>query len=764
MRLRVPTGRLRRVIALAFVFVQCFVLAPIQPETTAQRAANQPLEIVPGRYIVLLRDDATMAAANVAAGVDRMAGVRVDQVYDTAFRGFAGVMSATAAQKLLANPNVAGVYPDYVVRAQGQSLEPGIDRVDADLNPTKAGNGSGTVDVDVAVIDSGVGPNADLNIAGGHDCTGDGYLRDYYGHGTHVAGIIGARDNGYGVVGVAPGARIWQVRVLNANGNGNWSQIICGMEWVAEHADIIEVANMSLGGTTYENGWGCDSSPSHRAVCAMTQRGVTVVAAACNDGSDASICTPGKYPEVISVSAFAEWDGKPGGKAGCRSTPDGFYGCDDRRASFSNYGATVDIAAIGVGVYSTLFDNRYGYWSGTSMATPHVTGGAALLLAQYGPMSPNTVRDRLLRSAMKGPVPGDPDRYPEPILNVASLGPGSITAPSSAHPGDRVTIAVGELIPGTRAIFRLDGEYVGGATVANDGTARRTIRIPDLPYGKYQITVSNHRKTLRDRLLIRPYLSLETQSGRVGTRVGVNLHGYGAGESVLITFDSGNGLRSVARVRASSTGNAATSFVVPPSTRGSHRVSGTDDSGHSTYRQFQTIPSVVAESPVAAGEYSDVTLRGFVAGEVVELRWGSATGGVLRTKVVTASGSGFVRAPIPESTNEGKHSLWAVGNRGTSVRVTVSTFTVAEAPTPTASPSSSPTPVISATISITPTEQATSTPTQFAVPTATESTQPTDTPAADPTSTESPTPAPTVAATDTPAPTVTGTPGTPEAL
>ena len=128
----------------------------------------------------------------------------------------------------------------------------------------------------------------------------------------------------------------------------------------------------------------------------MTERGVTVAAAACNDGSNASICTPGKYPEVISVSAFADWDGEPGGKAGCRTTPDGFYGCDDRRASFSNYGATVDIAAIGVGVYSTLFDNRYGYWSGTSMATPHVTGGAALLIAQYGPMSPAKVRDRLL--------------------------------------------------------------------------------------------------------------------------------------------------------------------------------------------------------------------------------------------------------------------------------------------------------------------------------------------------------------------------------
>jgi subtilisin len=706
---RVRGGRVLRLALILVLFGQVIAILQSQSTATAQ-LSTPPLEVSPDRYIVLLREGTFQSADIAAASFDRRPGVRVDQVYDTVFRGFAGSFEPETVRDLFLDPQVAAVYPDYIVRAQGQSLEPGIDRVDADLNPTRAGNGNGSVDVDVAIIDSGVGPNSDLNIVGGYDCWGQGILRDYYGHGTHVAGIVGAKDNGSGVVGVAPGARIWSVRVLNASGNGGWSYIICGMEWVAEHADVIEVANMSLGGTTYENGSGCDSSPAHRAVCGMTQRGVTVAAAACNDGSDASICTPGKYPEVISVSAFAEWDGKPGGEGGCRNTPDGFYGCDDRRASFSNYGATVDIAAIGVGVYSTLFDNRFGYWSGTSMATPHVTGGAALLVAQYGRMSPAAVRDRLLRSGMQGPVPGDFDGYPEPILNVASLGRGTIVAPSSAHPGDRIAIEVGEIIPDTRAIFRLDGDYIGGVTATDDGTARRSLRVPELPYGKYEIRVTNHRKTLRDRILIRPLLELSDRSGRVGDVVFVSLKGYGAGQSILVTFDTGAGVRSVVRVRASSSGVATTSFVVPPSTRGYHRVTATDDSGHATYSSLETTPSVVAESPIDAGVYSDVTMRGFEAGEVVDLHWGSATGPVLRTKVVTASGSGFVRVLIPESATEGKHSLWAIGDLGTIVRVTVTTFAAAEEPTATPTTTLTATPTMSVVPSETPTETVTGTP------------------------------------------------------
>ncbi|MDQ2682122.1 MAG: S8 family serine peptidase, partial [Chloroflexota bacterium] len=502
---------------------------------------------------------------------------------------------------------------------------------------------------------------------------------------------------------------IWSVKVLDQYGNGSLSSVICGMEWVAERGDTIEVANMSLGLIVQDVGSGCTSSLVHRAVCAITSAGVTVMAAACNAGIDASTCSPGRYPEVISVSAFAEWDGKPGGKGGCRSTPDGFYGCDDRRASFSNYGPTIDIAAIGVGVYSTLFDNRYGYWSGTSMATPHVTGAAALLIAQHGDMSPANVRERLLLSAMKGPVPGDPDAYPEPIVNVASLGKGTLAMPSSARPGEQIRIRVGEVLPRTKATFTFGGREIGTATVTVNGNAYLTYRLPDLPYGKYTVTVTNERKTLTDRILVRPSLVASDREVRVGDTVSLTLRGFGANESVLITYDTGAGVRSVARVRADASGKASGTVIVPPSTAGYHRVTAADGAGHSTVVTIRTLPSLAAPSLVEAGTWLPVKLRGFSGGENVDLRWGSATGPILRTKGVTASGSGDVNVLIPADSTNGKHSLWAVGSNGNAVRLTVSTFGQAVDPDP------SPTPTLAEpTVTSEPTEAATQAPTETA--------------------------------------------------
>jgi subtilisin len=701
------------------------------PRADAQHAQPAPVEVVPGRFIVILAGGFTQSSDEYASALNGEAGIDIDLTYNTAFSGFAGTFSTAAIEKLMTDPAVAEVDPDFRVHAEGQSLEPNIDRVDADQSDAISGDGHGDVDVDVAVIDSGVGPNEDLNIAGGYNCMGDGYLRDYYGHGTHVAGIIGARDNGFGVVGMAPGARIWQVRVLDHYGGGTWSQIICGMDWVAGHAGIIEVANMSLGAGMPENGNGCDSSPAHRAICAMTNAGVTVVAAACNANMDAGTCTPGKYPEVISVSAFAEWDGKPGGQAGCRTTPDGFYGCDDQRASFSNYGPTVDIAAPGVGVRSTLFDNRYGYWSGTSMATPHVTGAAALLRARYGPMSPAAVRERLLLIAMSGPVPGDPDAYPEPILNVASLGPGSITHLQSVRNGDRVTIRTSNLIPGTRAIFRLDGVFVGGATVDSDGAAHRTVAIGGLAYGGHRISVRNNRKSLSDTFLVRPAVTVSTSSVIVGQAVTVALTGYTAGSSVLVSLDTGNGARPLTRVRVDDSGAGSSIVVIPTAAGGSRRVTALDSTGVSTYTHVSIRPTLWAGSPVVAGAWDPVVLRGFHSGELVDLRWGSQTGTFLRSKVTTATGSGDLNIQIPAATVPGKHSLWAVGASGTALRITVNTTGQASDPTPSPTPTA-----IETATEIGPSPTATETATSAATSTATETQTPLATGTTRPTATE----------------------------
>ena len=737
------------------IAVAILVPLAVHPVSAQTQLPTAPMVVVPDRYIVELKSSYQASAEVFAAEVDRRPGVDVDLTYASAFPGFAGTFTKAAIETLLQDPNVYSVTPDMEVHAQGQSLEPNINRVDADLGYAKSGNESGTVDVDVAVIDSGIGPNSDLNIISGTNCMGDGYMRDYYGHGTHVSGIIGAADNSYGVVGMAPGARLWMVRSLDRYGGGTWSQIICGMDWVAAHGSTIEVANMSLGAGMPENGTGCNSSVAHQAICSMVNAGVTVVAAACNANMDASTCTPGKYPEVISVSAYAEFDGKMGGLGGCKTTPDGFYGCDDRRASFSNYGPTVDIAAPGVGVRSTLFDNKFGYWSGTSMATPHVTGAAALLIAKYGRMAPAEVRSRLLLSAQNGPVPGDPDGYPEPILNVASLGKGEISHFQSLQNGDSVTVEGKEFVPATTATFWLDGKSIGTGKVDSKGVAILHYSVSGLAYGTHTFKVTNNRKSVSDDFLVRPLVTLNRSTVTVGALVSVRLTGFSASSSTVIAIDTGNGRRSLVRVTTDSRGAASATITVPPAASGYRHVSAIDGAGVTTYRNLRITPSMTTSGSVVAGDWTAISLRGFGSGESVDLRWGSASGIILRTKSVTGSGSGDVNVPIPADATTGSHSLWAIGSAGSAVRVTINT--VGEASDSTASPTAtakasltvtataSPT---TASVTTTATVEATSTETATLEPTATvpstetstaTSPAPTETVTLLPTATDSPT-------------------------
>ena len=200
------------------------------------------------------------------------------------------------------------------------------------MSPTAAIDGADQrVDVDVAVIDTGVDldhPDLNVNPAGAKNCTvfGLGSADDHNGHGSHVAGTIGALDNTTGVVGVAPGARIWPVKVLNAAGSGLNSDVICGIDYVAAHADEIEVANMSLGGGGEDDGncGATNDDAMHAAICETVAHGVTFVVAAGNDSADASTSTPAAYDEVITVSALADFNGQPGGGAPstCRADQD----------------------------------------------------------------------------------------------------------------------------------------------------------------------------------------------------------------------------------------------------------------------------------------------------------------------------------------------------------------------------------------------------------------------------------------------------------
>jgi subtilisin family serine protease len=388
--------------------------------TTLPAAASGPATGV-GDYIVILADGTN--AGGVAREHARSHGADVGHVYRYALRGYSAHLSATAAARIAADRRVAAVRSDGVVTTMAQTLPTGINRVDAELSPTAAIDGVDTrVTVDVAVIDTGVDlDHPDLNVytAGAHNCSTGPSADDGNGHGTHVSGTIGALDNSIGVVGMAPGARIWPVRVLNNAGSGTWADVICGIDYVTAHASEIEVANMSLGGSGSDrDACGTNRDAIHEAICASVAAGVTYAVAAGNSAADAKGFVPAAYDEVITVSALADFNGLPGGGAAptCRSD------VDDTLADFSNFGADVDLIAPGVCILSSWKGGGYNTISGTSMASPHVAGGAALYKANHPSASPATVKAALQAAGSTNwNNTDDRDGIKENLLNVATF-------------------------------------------------------------------------------------------------------------------------------------------------------------------------------------------------------------------------------------------------------------------------------------------------------------------------------------------------------
>jgi subtilisin len=293
--------------------------------------------------------------------------------------------------------------------------------VDAEVNSQRDCSTIG-----IAIIDTGLAyGHPDLNIAGGVSyVTGVSSANDDNGHGTHVGGIAAAVNNGSGIRGVAPNARLFAVKVLDASGSGSLSAILSGIDWVTRNASAkgIKVANMSLG---FEGSSSSLNTAIHNSIAA----GVVYIVAAGNSARDATTFSPANHAEVICVSAIADSDGKCGGLGSWTG-----YGYDDTFASFSNYGAVVDIAAPGVNIYSTYVNGQYATMSGTSMAAPHVAGAAALYLSKYPTTTPATVRSILIQRATpqlmaptvdgtrtRGGFTGDFDGSSEPLLDAANL-------------------------------------------------------------------------------------------------------------------------------------------------------------------------------------------------------------------------------------------------------------------------------------------------------------------------------------------------------
>jgi subtilisin len=350
---------------------------------------------VQGQYIVVLKPAADRAAA--VANAQALGGI-VSMQYRYALNGFALRLPETALAQIERNPQVQFVSRDGGVsaaceRLTTQCLPPGIDRTDADRSTTRSGDGRGDLNVNVAVLDTGIDvDHPDLNVVGGVDCTGGKGFDDPESHGTHVAGTIAARDNGFGVVGVAPGARLWAVRVLNKQGSGSWSNIICGVDFVtstrtnADPSDDVVVANMSLKGPGADDG-NCGNTKRdalHLAICASVGAGVTYVSAAGNGGVDFQDGIPAAYDEVLTTTAVTDFDGRPGGLSSDNCLPS-FTFVDDTIAFFSDFATQVTdqahtIAAPGLCVLSTV-PGGYELISGTSQAAPHVAGTVALCIA-----------------------------------------------------------------------------------------------------------------------------------------------------------------------------------------------------------------------------------------------------------------------------------------------------------------------------------------------------------------------------------------------
>jgi subtilisin len=325
--------------------------------------------------------------------------------------------------------------------ACGQVVTNAVRRVGALESPTARINCRADRDfsVGVAVLDSGIdAQHPDLHVAGGQQCAENATdpLTDIDGHGTQVAGLIGAKDNDFGIVGVAPGVDLYSVKMFDDSGRSDLANALCALDWVAQNASRIDVANMSWVslGATPDATAGCaaqGTTPTEllrQAICRISRLGVVPIAAAGNTSSDVSLggVIPAAFPQAITVSAIADFDGMPGGGA-----PSGecYAEEDDTFADFSDFGAAVDIAAPGVcnsttapiascGVPDAAQTGCYTTTVGTSFAAPLVAGAAALIRQRDPTATPSEVRRRLLADAEPGPIPQDPDGVPEGILSV----------------------------------------------------------------------------------------------------------------------------------------------------------------------------------------------------------------------------------------------------------------------------------------------------------------------------------------------------------
>ncbi|KRV48150.1 peptidase S8 [Wenjunlia vitaminophila] len=352
---------------------------------------------IPGSYIVTLKKSEHRAATFAGKSVVTDHGADIQRVYTHALNGYAVTMSADEARQLAADPAVDKVYADQKVSLMGTQTNPanwGLDRVDQPslpLNqtynyPDTAGSG-----VTAYVIDTGVRiTHQDLEgrASNGYDAIdGDNVAQDGNGHGTHVATTIAG-----GQYGVAKKANIVAVRVLNNSGSGTTAQVVAGVDWVTANHSGPSVANMSLGAPS-------TITAIDDAVRNSIASGVTYAIAAGNSNVDAKNTSPAHVTEAITVGATDS---------------------SDTRAYFSNYGNVVDLFAPGVSITAgwNTGDTATNTISGTSMATPHTAGAAAIYLGTHPDATPAQVQQALIDGTSKNVVTDPGRRTPNRLLNI----------------------------------------------------------------------------------------------------------------------------------------------------------------------------------------------------------------------------------------------------------------------------------------------------------------------------------------------------------
>jgi subtilisin family serine protease len=390
-----------------------------QAASSAAAAANAApaADVIPGQYIVQFTNDVRDVPGSAKQIVAQYAG-ELRFTYLAALKGFAAKLPDQAIAALQRNPNIAAIEPDMVVRAIDTQTSPpswGLDRIDQNALPlsgsyTYANNGAG---VNVYIIDTGI-RTTHVEIAGrafsGYTAIADtNGTNDCNGHGTHVSGTVGGTN-----VGVAKGVKLYAVRVLDCSGSGSSSGVIAGLDWVATHRVLPASANMSLGGGL--------SSALNTAVANTVAAGVVVAVAAGNSNADACKASPASEPSALTVGASAS---------------------NDAQASFSNWGTCVDLYAPGVGIYSSWGTGNtvYANASGTSMATPHVAGAAALYLAANPSATPSQVAQALVGSATPGVLTSLGVGSPNLLLYTGNIGGGGSPPPPPPPPTDQAPTA-----------------------------------------------------------------------------------------------------------------------------------------------------------------------------------------------------------------------------------------------------------------------------------------------------------------------------------